>query len=236
MKELSRTDFIKFMYRSVILLVALLLVIFGKQTLIDIFNYEIIRNIHTYTIIWLIMVIIMLKAFIPVFSNKIASGKIFKRYYKKSIKGYKEEQLNLFTNKSNMGAIKSAIFYFLQLATIGFLHYLNLISDTHLYLFCVLFYWLDGFYIYVWCPYRKMFIKNKCCNSCRIYNWGYFMVVAPLIFINSFYTYSLIIISLLIIVQWETMHFIKPERFSEISNENLKCNNCSRNNCTYKRK
>lgn len=232
----SDKGMIKFIIRTIVLCSVLVLLTLNKQIVIECFNYNIFYNIQTYKLIWIIMVIIMLKSFFPRFSNKVASGKIFKKYYKASDFEIKKEQLKIFTHKSDIGALKSAIFFILQIILIGLLYYLNIISDFHLYLFSIILYWLDGLYMVIWCPYRSLFIKNKCCNSCRIYNWGYFMIVAPLIFINNFYTNTLVIISFLIIVKWEIMHSIKPERFSEITNEKLRCGDCLNKNGSCKNK
>ena len=88
------------------------------------------------------------------------------------------------------------------------------------------------FCVNVWCPFHKIIVGNKCCNECRIYNWGHIMYLTPLIAIMNFWTYNLLILSLIIMLQWEYQYIRYPERFSPISNKNLRCNVCS-NNCRF---
>ena len=57
---------------------------------------------------------------------------------------------------------------------------------------CILFY----------CPLRDLFLKNKCCADCRIYNWDYAMMFTPFIFIPHPYTWSLLGLSLVLLAVW----------------------------------
>ena len=59
------------------------------------------------------------------------------------------------------------------------------------------------------------------------------MMFSPYIFIPTFWTYSLVLLSLVILVQWEYLHHRYPERFSEVSNLNLLCSNCVKAQCRY---
>ncbi|MBU0757551.1 MAG: hypothetical protein KKF44_05775 [Nanoarchaeota archaeon] len=87
---------------------------------------------------------------------------------------------------------------------------------------------LDQFCIVIWCPFRNYIIKNKCCNSCRIFSWGYTMIFLNFFLIKSFWTYTIAIASLVVFLQWEFAHWKHPERFYEISNTNLMCKNCKK--------
>lgn len=81
------------------------------------------------------------------------------------------------------------------------------------------------------CPFQKWFMKNKCCNTCRIYNWDFAMLSTPLICSPNFYTYSLLIPSLILLFIWEYTYHKHPERFYEETNQNLKCKNCKEKRC-----
>jgi len=84
---------------------------------------------------------------------------------------------------------------------------------------------MDEFCATIWCPFQAI-IDNKCCNTCRINNWGYIMAFSPMIFIPSFWTYSILFLSILAIVQWEYLYHRHPERFFELYNAGLMCKNC----------
>lgn len=75
--------------------------------------------------------------------------------------------------------------------------------------------------------FRAWFMKNKCCSSCRIYNWDYAMMFTPLFFVRKTYTWSLLVLSVALLVRWEITFYLHPERFSEKTNDYLQCKNCT---------
>lgn len=114
--------------------------------------------------------------------------------------------------------------------------YFNGIIDNSILMLISLFYSVcDVICVLFYCPFQQWFMKNKCCVSCRIYNWDYALILSPLVFIFNAYTISLIIISLIIVVQWEITYKLHPERFSEKTNRKLQCRYCDERLCQYKR-
>jgi hypothetical protein len=88
--------------------------------------------------------------------------------------------------------------------------------------------------ILFFCPFQTWFMKNRCCTTCRIYNWDFAMLFTPFLFIPSLYTYSLLGMALLILARWEITYKLHPERFSERTNEALRCKNCTEKLCKHK--
>ena len=78
-------------------------------------------------------------------------------------------------------------------------------------------------------------MKNKCCSTCRIYNWDYAMMFTPLFFVRKTYTWSLLVLSVALLVRWEITFFLHPERFSEKTNDYLQCRNCTEKLCVHKK-
>jgi len=156
------------------------------------------------------------------------AGKVFARNYSENTVKIlsKKEKLKEYTRRMNIGAVKAGVLWLLLLSVIGLLYYSNVINESWLIVIVTFFAFFDNFCVSVWCPFRKWLIKNKCCNVCRIYNWGSIMILCPLVFIPSFWTYSLLLISLIVMVQWEYIHYKHPERFYELYNANLMCKNC----------
>ena len=74
-------------------------------------------------------------------------------------------------------------------------------------------------------------MHNKCCTTCRIFNWDHAMMYLPLIVIPGFWTYSLVFMALLILVVWEVVCANHPERFFEKTNCALRCQNCKDKLC-----
>ena len=89
--------------------------------------------------------------------------------------------------------------------------------------------------ILFFCPFQTWFMKNKCCGSCRIYNWDYAMMFTPLFFVRENYAWSLLVLSIALLVRWEVTFYLHPERFSENTNEYLMCRNCTERLCAHKK-
>ncbi|MBO5543417.1 MAG: hypothetical protein J5949_02165, partial [Oscillospiraceae bacterium] len=78
-------------------------------------------------------------------------------------------------------------------------------------------------------------LKNKCCVACRIYNWDYAMMFTPLFFVRRGYTWSLLMLSVALLIRWEITFYRHPEYFSEKTNEYLRCANCPEKLCVHKK-
>lgn len=83
-----------------------------------------------------------------------------------------------------------------------------------------------------WCPFR-MIQRNRCCLTCRIYNWDHMMMFTPVLTVPSFYTLSLFFLGIITMVIWEIKYKLHPERFFEYTNESLKCKNCTDKRCQH---
>lgn len=223
---------IKFAFRTLVFLATLSMAIINYDLLSKCFYFS-LGPIKMYQILWFILMLGMVQVCIPGFNNQVSCGKLFAKHFIPTKKINDADRLIAATDQNNKGAIRSALFWMAILILLGSLYFSGVIDKVGLVLFSVFFYFSDQFCVNVWCPFRAWLVKNKCCNACRIYNWGHFMIVSPLIFIVSFWSYSLIVASLLILFQWEWQHYKYPERFTEITNENLKCHNCLKAQCGY---
>ena len=85
-----------------------------------------------------------------------------------------------------------------------------------------------------WCPFRVFLMKNRCCATCRIFNWDHVMMFSPLLVIKGFFTWSLFFTSLVLLIRWEITIIKHPERFWEGSNAILRCTNCQDKICRLK--
>ena len=56
--------------------------------------------------------------------------------------------------------------------------------------------------ILFFCPFQTWLMKNKCCNTCRIYNWDYIMMFTPLLVVDNSYAKCLVALSLLLLIRW----------------------------------
>ena len=114
---------------------------------------------------------------------------------------------------------------------IGILYYNDVINQIGLFIISVFFYVCDLICVLVWCPFR-LIMKNKCCTTCRIFNWDHLMMFSPLIFCGGFFAISLVIIAFLAWLIWELSILRYPERFAEMTNIALRCSKCTDKLCT----
>lgn len=117
----------------------------------------------------------------------------------------------------------------------GALHMLGIFDDGIMILLCSAYSVCDMICILFFCPFQTWFFKNKCCATCRIYNWDYAMIFTPLFFIDKPYTWSLLALSIALLARWEIVFFRHPERFSANTNGYLGCRNCSEKLCLHKK-
>lgn len=61
------------------------------------------------------------------------------------------------------------------------------------------------------------------------------MIFTPLVFIPNGYAWSLLGISLLLLLRWEITLYRYPERFSNKTNACLSCQNCEEKLCHHKK-
>ena len=116
----------------------------------------------------------------------------------------------------------------------GILYWTHVIDAGILILLSLTYGICDMICILFFCPFQTWIMKNKCCNTCLVYNWDFAMMFTPLLFIPHWATITLGAVGLALAITWEVVRYIHPERFYEISNDSLKCINCKEKLCTHK--
>ncbi len=124
-----------------------------------------------------------------------------------------------------------AVAWVLLNGTIGALYFLDVIDWGILVLISLFYAVADMICVLFFCPFQIFFLGNRCCTSCRIYNWDSFMMVTPLIFILHPLTTSLVALGTLILIRWEWIAHRHPERFLPETNAYLSCAQCDEQLC-----
>ena len=62
------------------------------------------------------------------------------------------------------------------------------------------------------------------------------MMFTPMLFVGSFFSLSLFAMSVLVLINWEIIYALHPERFWSGSNKTLQCINCKDKTCQMKNK
>jgi len=230
--SIIRKQYFMRLFGRIIIFIACLIMCFKPEFYNILNGMNFFYGFHILHILWLIWVLDMILQIIPI-KNKVALGsqKLFANRFK-SIRGkINYKSLKNYVKKTTSSAYKIFIIWGLLIAVIGVLYYLNIINKIWLFMFSVFFYVCDLICVLIWCPFR-LIMKNKCCTTCRIFNWDHLMMFSPLIFCGGFFAISLVLIAFLAWLIWELCVFIYPERFSEMTNVALRCSNCTDKLCT----
>lgn len=183
-------------------------------------------------LLWAIWVVDMFLQIVPI-KNKVPVGsqKLFANHFRPIRDKINHEALRSYIVATTKAAYKVFILWCLLIAGIGAQYYFGVIDQIGLFMISVLFYVCDLICVLIWCPFR-LIMKNRCCTTCRIFNWDHLMMFSPLIFTNGFFTVSLVMMSVAAWLVWELCVMMYPERFWDHSNAALQCVECTDKLCT----
>ena len=218
--------------RCIVLVIATLLLLFDKEQFYVMKGLNFFHKLSLFHILWGIWVIDMLLQLVPVKNHiPLGSQKHLKHHFREVKERISKESLKKYISNTTRAAYRVMILWLALIAVIAALFYTGVLEAEHLLMISVLFYVFDLICVLIWCPFRLM-LGNKCCTTCRIFNWDHFMMFSPVVFAGGFFAISLFALSLVVFFVWETCVFLYPERFWEGSNVSLKCSECTDKLCT----
>ncbi len=183
-------------------------------------------------ILWGIWLWDMILQLMPVRAHiSIGSQKLFSSLFRPIKEKVNVKNLKKYIADTTKAAYKVFILWVGLHILIGALYVNGCIGKEMIFLIAVFFYVCDLICVLIWCPFR-LIMKNKCCTTCRIFNWDHLMMFSPFIFVPGVYTWSLLILSVILWLIWEICVFTYPERFWENSNMALRCSECTDKLCT----
>ena len=219
--KISNLHIVKLILRSLLFLAVLVFYILDRT---EVLTYNAILP----AVVWIFFTIEMMFRFFPSKMESMGCQKQFKRNYLPKGENIKP------TNQSwKVTALVTVVWLALN-AIFGILYYTGIFDRGILILIAILYSVCDIICILFFCPFQTWFMKNRCCATCRIYNWDFAMMFTPLVFIPSLYTYSLLGFALLILLRWEITYRRFPERFSTDTNKCLDCSRCEEKLCSHK--
>ena len=227
--KISMLHYIKLVCRSLLLIAAITVYIVFKFSKKD-FSIADLEITIVFGIIWFIYLLEMIIRFFP---SKLESMGCQKQFEKNYIPNVSNKEI-YFKKKPYTTRIVLLSWILLN-GIIGILYYTNIFDKGILLLISFTYGVCDMICILFFCPFQTWIMKNKCCTTCRIYNWDFAMMFTPLVFIPSIYTYSLLILSLILLFKWELYYHKYPERFLEDTNASLHCENCKEKLCHHKK-
>ena len=235
LKTMSATRkryFVRLVCRVLIFIVFLLLCFAAPQVFDVMEGNDFFRILSPLHILWLIWIADMVLQIVPIKSNiALGSQKLFANRFHPILEKINYQALKNYIISTTKSAYLVMLIWTFLIAVIGVLYYTHVIDRIWLFMISVCFYVCDLICVLIWCPFR-LIMKNKCCTTCRIFNWDHLMMFSPLIFVGGFYAISLVAMAFLAWLVWELCVMIYPERFWEITNQSLKCGRCKDKLCT----
>jgi hypothetical protein len=221
LSKISALHYVKLILRSILFVASLVFYILGKAHILT-------QNIILPIIVWIFFFVEILLRFFPSKLESMGCQKQFKRNYEPISETAKP------TNQSWKVTALVAIIWLALNGVFGALYFTNIFDAEILILISLAFSVCDIICILFFCPFQTWFMKNRCCATCRIYNWDFAMMFTPLVFIPHWYTYSLLGLALALLLRWEITYRLHPERFSTSTNKCLDCSRCEEKLCSHK--
>lgn len=233
MSKLKKLYYLRFLQRLFLLSCAIgIYIVYPNYfDILTGFNFfEKFNVLHVFYVIWVADIMMQLMPMTGQFS--IGSLKQFP-HFMQSVRDnlVNKKTMSIKQTKSNVGALFILFIWILLSVGIGLLRYFDIIGNNTIFLICTIFYVCDLICVLFFCPFQKWFMKNKCCATCRIFNWDHMMMFSCFIFVPGFYGWSLVLLSLTSMFMWELNYLAHPERFFEETNATLKCKNCKDKMC-----
>lgn len=238
MSKMRKAYFARLVFRCLVFIACAWLYFF-KPTYAFLDNaFDVLKGANFFTsfsplhILWVIWVFDMLMQLIPIKKNiPLGSQKLFKLHFKPIREKINYSALRKHIIATTVSAYKVFLIWLPAVLALGVLKYFKILDTEHLFLISVAFYVCDLICVLIWCPFRLL-MGNRCCTTCRIFNWDHMMMFTPMLFVNSFYSVSLIVLAFIVWVLWELCVMMFPERFWEKTNASLKCSECTDKLCT----
>ena len=232
MSRLRKLYFARLVGRIIIAIAVLCLYIWRRDAFLVLRGWDFFSAPSPLHALWLIWIVDMVGQLAPVQKNiALGSLKLFKHRFRPLREGINYQALKEHILVTTKAAYKVFLIWVGLLAVLAALFFTDVLGRNEIFLICVLFFVCDLICVLIWCPFR-LIMRNKCCTTCRIFNWDHLMMFSPFILTPGFYTTSLLLVAFAAWVLWEVCVMIYPERFWEHSNVALQCANCTDKLCT----
>ena len=230
--KLRKQYIFRFIVRVAILIVSIVAFVFAPEYFDVLQGWFFFKTVSPLHILWGIWMFDMICQLIPVKEHiPLGSQKHFFDRFKPIKEKINYQALRNYAITTTKSAYKVFIIWTVLILGIGLFYRIGILNNKLIFMISVLFYVCDLICVLFWCPFR-LIMKNKCCTTCRIFNWDHLMMFTPMIYIDGFFSCSLLLTSIAVWMVWELFFMMYPERFWEQSNDALKCSECTDKLCT----
>ena len=221
--------------RVAVLLCVIYLYIFHRHLLREIVTADFFPGFSPLHIVWAIMMTGMILHLLPRVRLSMSEMKSKPWTYEEPEGGYDRKELLEYVQAMNIRAWQVLLLWACFNAIFGILYLLDVIGVEELLVLTLFYYTSDLICMMLFCPFQKYIMGNRCCISCRIFDWGHLMMFTPMLFIVSFFSWSLFFMSVVVALRWEIIYASHPERFWRGAHAAIRCENCTDKMCTIKK-
>ncbi len=225
----SVMHYLKLVGRSCMFLLAVVLYIVGKVQ-----HKGMFAGFESGLLPYIYAVIFSVEIALRLFPSKLESMGCQKHFKQNFVPRAEFDRSEL--RRRSLRQITPVIIFWVTLNALIFaLYFAGLIDWGILILVSLAYSVCDMICILFFCPFETWMMMNKCCGSCRIYNWDFIMMFTPLIFFRHPLAWLLAGLSLILLLRWEIGAYLTPERYFEDTNQMLSCANCTEHLCHHKK-
>ena len=232
MSKMRKSYMVRLVLRCLTFIACVLIYIYKPQWLGVLEGDRFFRELSPLHLLWVVWVIDMVLQLIPTKKHiPLGSHKHTKLRFRAVAEKLNSQALRDYIVSTTRAAYKVFIIWAAAIAALGVLYAFGILKREHLFLVSVAFYVCDLICVLIWCPFRLL-MRTRCCTTCRIFNWDHLMMFTPMLFVNSFFSVSLVGLAFAVWVVWELCVMLYPERFWEQTNEALRCSSCTDKLCS----
>ena len=227
--------FARWLIRVVIFLSVLGVYLFRPDLMQLFLDFRLAGRFTLVTALWALLMIRMIAHILPGPRQTMGMRKSLSETYIEPEESYDRLELLEYVQSMNVKAWRVMLLWLVFNSIFGLLYLWGVLGAKELILLSIFYYACDTTCIVMFCPFQSFIMKNHCCVSCRIFDWGWFMMFTPLLFIRGFFSWSLFFMSCVVLIRWEVIYAQHPERFWRGSNAAIRCENCQDRICRIKK-
>ena len=234
MSKIRRAYFGRLAARCLIFVAAVVLYIVKPEYFDVLYGNAFFSAFSPLHVVWVIWVIDMVQQLIPAKEHiPLGSQKHFRQRFQPILEKISYRAIKELAVSTAKSAYMVMLIWGVLIFVISVLYHFGVLSAPIVFLISTAFYVCDLICVLIWCPFR-LIMKNRCCTTCRIFNWDHLMMFTPMLLLGSFFSSSLLLLAFVVWLVWELCTILHPERFWEGSNQVLKCSNCKDRTCQLK--
>lgn len=221
--------------RIVIFLIMFYLYLFKREVVAGFVEFRLFGPLTPLHLLWAVLMTGMILHLLPKTRITMSGRKSFAGNYLPPKEPYDRLALLEYVQRMNIRAWRVMLAWLCLNAIFGALYLAKVIGNAELIMLTFFYYISDLICMLIFCPFQTFGMKNRCCVNCRIFDWGHFMMYTPMLFIVSFFSWSLFFTSCVVLLHWELAYARHPERFWRGSNLALRCEHCQDKICRVKK-